>query len=119
MKDQIPLEGLAFNLLNTKGIVPSGDKKDSQLREACSELESMFIYYLLKEMRETVPKDGLFSGGKTEQMYTSFFDIQLANEIAAKRSIGISSILFDQMKSSAEKNDGAELKNKNGSPVGK
>lgn len=119
MKEQISLEALAPSLLNTKGIGASGDKKDSQLKEACSELESMFIFYLLKEMRESVPKDGLFSGGKTEQMYTSFFDIQLANEIAAKRGIGISSILLDQMESPAEKIDGAETNNQDDSSGGK
>ena len=112
MTDQISLRGITPSLLNSKVIGDSGDKKNSQLKEACTELESLFIYSLLKEMRETVPKDGLFSGGKTEEMYTSFFDIQLANEIAAKRGIGISSIVLDQMDRSAEKKEGGETKDK-------
>jgi len=35
---------------------PSPDADPAKLKEACSELESLFIYYLLKEMRASVPK---------------------------------------------------------------
>jgi flagellar protein FlgJ len=69
----------------------------AQSKEACSELESLFIYYLFKEMRATIPKSGFISGGIAEDVYTSMLDQQLARELAFKGGIGISSLLFDQL----------------------
>jgi Rod binding domain-containing protein len=101
MTDQISLQNVPLSFSNLKNVGHSDDQTHRRMKEACSELESLFIYYLLKEMRETVPKDGLFSGGKTEEMYTSMFDIQLAKEIAMKRGIGISSIVLNQVEKGA------------------
>ena len=80
------------------GKAPSPCKSDARrLKEACCELESLFINYLLKEMRETIPKSGFISGGKAEEIYTSMLDSQLAKEMASGKGIGLSSIIFDQL----------------------
>ena len=97
MPDQIPFASVPLDAVTMSTPYSSSDKDPSRLKEACSELESLFIYYLLKEMRATVPKSGFISGGKTEEMYTSMLDLQLAKEIASKREIGISSALLDQL----------------------
>ncbi len=68
-----------------------------QLKRACSELESVFIYYLLKEMRATIPKSDFLGGGYSEEMYTSMLDLQLSREIASKKGIGLSSALLNQL----------------------
>lgn len=75
----------------------SSVNSDLKLEEACSELESLFIYYLLKEMRATVPKSGFISGGRAEDLYTSMLDSQLANDLSKKGGIGLSSLLRDQL----------------------
>ena len=77
----------------------SGKKKASQqqLKRACSELESIFIYYLLKEMRATIPKSDFLGGGYSEEIYTSMLDLQLSREIASKKGIGLSSALLNQL----------------------
>jgi len=36
----------------------SSDNKNAELKETCCELESLFINYLLKEMRQTIDKSG-------------------------------------------------------------
>jgi len=82
----------------------AGDEKEQQaLKNACSEFEALFMNYLLKEMRNTVPKSGFISGGKAEELYTSMLDSQMAREIALKRSIGLSSFFLGQLE---EKNGG-------------
>lgn len=75
----------------------SSGKANSQLKKACGEMESLFVYYLLKEMRSTIPKSGFMSGGKAEEVYTSMLDEQLAKELSSKRGIGLSSILLEQL----------------------
>ena len=70
-----------------------------QLKEACAELESLFIFYLLKEMRATIPKTGLISGGRAEEIYTSMLDSEISKEMASQRGIGISSLILDRLES--------------------
>jgi flagellar protein FlgJ len=73
------------------------DRNDPQLRKACSELESLFIAYLLKEMRTTIPKSDFINGGRAEEIYTSMLDSEMARDLSAKGGIGLSSILLDQL----------------------
>ena len=70
-----------------------------QLKEACAELESLFISYLLKEMRATIPKTGLISGGRAEEIYTSMLDTEISKEMASQRGIGLSSLFLDRLES--------------------
>jgi len=81
-----------------------------ELKEACSELESLFIFYLLKEMRATIPKTGLISGGRAEEIYTSMLDSQLSKEMASQRGIGLSSLILDRLKSRPGEVEGKNTK---------
>ena len=83
----------------------SADKDPQKLKQACSELESLFVYYLVKEMRATVPKSGLFGGGSAEDIYTSMLDLQLSKDIAERRGIGISKALFERLYNNVDKSD--------------
>jgi len=74
-------------------------KNPDQLKETCSELESLFIFQLLKEMRATIPKTGLISGGRAEEIYTSMLDSQIAKEMASQRGIGFSSLILNRLES--------------------
>ena len=81
----------------------AGDDKERQaLKNACSEFEALFMNYMLKEMRDTVPKSGFISGGKAEELYTSMLDSQMAREISLKRSIGLSSFFLGQLEEKQE-----------------
>jgi len=73
------------------------DQRDVQLKEACCELESLFINYLLKEMRQTIDKSGFISGGRAEEIYTSMLDTHMAKQLAHKGGIGLSSIFMEQL----------------------
>ena len=79
------------------GKVSSSRKGDAQLKKACFELESLFINYLLKEMRATIPKSEFIGGGKAEEIYTSMLDSQLAKEMTSGGGIGLSPLLYDQL----------------------
>jgi len=87
------------------GSRPASGKSSSQLKEACSELESLFLYYLFKEMRATVPKTGFISGGKAEEIYTSMLDFRLAKELSHKGGIGLSSLLLEKLEGDPKHNE--------------
>mgnify|MGYP001818945301 FL=1 len=74
--------------------MPESSITDSKgLDEACAEFESLFIYQLLKEMRESIPDDGYFGESTQSKTYTSMFDIEIARNISNKRCNGLSDFL--------------------------
>ena len=76
---------------------PAADQTDPKLRAACSEMESLFINYLFKEMRATIDKSGFISGGRAEEIFTSLRDVELSREISGAGGIGLSAVLLEQL----------------------
>lgn len=75
----------------------AADQADPQLRAVCTEMESLFINYLFKEMRATIDKSGLISGGRAEAIFTAMLDVELSREISSAGGIGLSAILLEQL----------------------
>lgn len=73
------------------------DQQGSELQNACSEMESLFIQHLLKEMRATIHKSGFISGGRAEEIYTSMLDAEVAAKISTRGGIGLADLLFQQI----------------------
>lgn len=69
----------------------------NELEKICSEFESLFIYHLLKTMRNTIPKSGFIGGGRGQEVYTSMLDQHLSGNISRQRGIGIASALMRQI----------------------
>jgi len=67
------------------------------LSKACAEMESLFIYHLLQEMRAAVPKEGLLHGGMGEEVFTSLMDGEMARTIALERGLGLARMLESQL----------------------
>jgi flagellar protein FlgJ len=72
-------------------------KNDPQLREACVQMESLFIHHLIKEMRATIHKSGFISGGRAEEIYRSMLDAETAVNISKTRGIGLAEMLLHQL----------------------
>lgn len=75
----------------------SGDQKNPELRDACLQMESLFIHHLMKEMRATIHKSDFISGGRAEEIYTSMLDAETAKKISAKGGIGLAKMLLHQL----------------------
>ena len=72
-------------------------KNDPRLHAVCAEMESLFINYLIQEMRATIDKSGFISGGRAEEIFTSMLDVELSRKISAAGGIGLSAILLEQL----------------------
>lgn len=72
-------------------------KKSEKMQKACQDFESLFLHYMMKEMRQTVPQDALFGGGQAESLYTSMLDAEVAKKISSQRGMGLAPILFQQL----------------------
>lgn len=94
--------------LNVQNV--SGQTKDTEItskqnqadlqkiKKACQDFESIFTYYLLKTMRQTVPKGtgaGSMSGKDT---YNMIMDQKVAEDLSRKgNGLGLQKILFEQL----------------------
>ena len=75
----------------------AGNRTDPQLRDACREMESLFINYLFKEMRATIDKSDFISGGRAEEIFTSMLDVEHSRNISTAGGIGLAAILLKQL----------------------
>jgi flagellar protein FlgJ len=82
---------------------PTGREMDPEsrkvLEKTCSDFESIFIYQLLQELRKTVPKDGLLSGGGSiNSTYDTVVYQKVAQDLAERGGgIGVREMLFNQI----------------------
>jgi Rod binding domain-containing protein len=76
----------------------SGDKSRqaefAKLKKSCEQFESLFIYYMLKTMRDSSEKSSLFGDGLGSEMYTQLFDEGLADKMAESGPFGIGDMLM-------------------------
>jgi flagellar protein FlgJ len=86
----------------------AAEPDDRQLKAACQEMESLFVNHLFKELRATVDKSGFISGGRAEEIFTSMLDVELSRKISATRGIGLSEILFEQLRDKSVKRRGSD-----------
>lgn len=71
---------------------------DEPLRaKAAQQLASLFIFQLLQEMRKTIPKSGLWDGGRAQEIYEEMLDERLADMIATNGQLGIASMIHQEL----------------------
>ena len=73
-----------------------GQSEEKKAREACEGFEAVFIGQMIKEMRKTVPKDGLLHG-KHEDEYVSMFDAEFAKTLTKQGGIGLADFMQRQL----------------------
>jgi len=77
--------------------VPAGGKDSERLKQACEDFESIFVDFMLQQMRRTVPENALFGGGHAEQIYTSMMDSELSKSISHQRGLGLADQMYRQL----------------------
>jgi flagellar protein FlgJ len=76
--------------------------KDAKLRQACADFESIFVNYILRSARKTLPQQGLFHDTHEGKIYESMMDEQMARSVARGRGLGLGELLYDQLKKHGE-----------------
>jgi flagellar protein FlgJ len=83
------------------GAPGAGAAEESRLKAVCEDMEALFVHHMLSEMRKTVAKSGLIDGGRSEEIYTSLMDAELAKEMAHSGGLGLSAVLEEQLRGAA------------------
>jgi len=77
---------------------PLRDLPKQDIERVASEFESLFIYYLLKAMRETIIKSTLLGNTRGEEIYRAMLDEELAKSIARAGGIGLRELILQSLK---------------------
>ena len=73
------------------------EKSKAKLSKAVKEFQSLFVGYLLKAMRSTIPKAEGGEGGFGGDIMEGMFDMELARHVSNNGSFGIGEMLYKQM----------------------
>jgi len=79
----------------------SVENDDTAIQKTCQQFEAFFIYYLLKVMRQSIPKTNIIDGGRGEEIYQSLMDQEMANKLASSGGIGLAGLLLDRLRPSS------------------
>lgn len=94
----------------------SGDPR--RVEDACREFESLFIYRLLRELWNTIPKGGALAEGVGAGAYRDMYQMELARYVAKNGGIGLADMLVAQLAArAAPQPDGAGGKEEDGAGV--
>ncbi len=72
-------------------------QEDKELREACQEFESIFLYQMIRAMRATIPRSDFFGSSYGRDVFESMLDEQYAQEMSQTESIGLGELIYQQL----------------------
>lgn len=68
-----------------------------KLKETAQQFEAIFIQQMFKEMRRTIPQDGLIPRGNADEVYTQMQDLEAAKITAQQGGIGLAELMMQQL----------------------
>jgi flagellar protein FlgJ len=102
----VNVEGL--NHLREMGHAKDAEQRRAALKQAAKEFESVFMYQVVKAMRQTVPKGGLVEKGEGEEIFEGMLDEEWAKKLTSRGGPNsLSEVLYRQLSRAAglEKKD--------------
>lgn len=74
------------------------EQDEKKLKNACRDMEAMFIYKMLQQMRATVPESGYLEKGPAEKIYRDMLDEEYSKIMASgSGSFGLKEMLYRQL----------------------
>ncbi len=67
------------------------------IEEVAKQFESIFMHQVFKSMRQTLPKDGMMSGGFGEDIFTDMLDQEYAGMAIQNQSMGLAATIAEQL----------------------
>lgn len=74
----------------------AADATSEQIAKVASDFESLFASQLLKELRQTLEPDSLFSGDSGD-IYGGMFDLFLGQQISRDGGLGLSRVIREAL----------------------
>ena len=74
---------------------------NKKLMDACKGFETMFLDIMYRQMRQTVPKNGLFGHDNTDDILESMRDTAMVEKMADAGGIGLAKTFYEQLQRDA------------------
>ncbi|MFO7812189.1 MAG: rod-binding protein [Pelovirga sp.] len=74
-----------------------GQQDPVRLKELAQEFEAIFIQQMYKEMRSTIPDDGLIPRTNAEDTFIQMQDLEVAKATARQGGIGLAEMMMKQL----------------------
>ena len=62
---------------------------NAEIDEAAKQMESLFMTLVVKELRKTIPGNGMFGSGPGSEIYEGFFDTALGEALSSGTGTGL------------------------------
>lgn len=76
---------------------PGAERQKQKLMEACRDMESLFVAKMLKEMRNSVPKNEWIHGGQAEEIFEDMLYDEYSKSISNNSNLGIANMLYREL----------------------
>ncbi|HZJ83384.1 MAG TPA: rod-binding protein [Clostridia bacterium] len=75
------------------------NQDDEALKQVCKDFESIFLSIMFKEMKKTLPEDGLIEKSAGTKIFEDMYTEELSKEVAnTYEGLGIADMLYNQFK---------------------
>ncbi len=75
----------------------AAQQNPARLKELVQEFEAIFIQQMYKEMRRTIPDDGLIARTNAEDTFLQMQDLEAAKSTARQGGIGLAEMMLKQL----------------------
>ena len=89
---------LATKSVNDKNIRLLQNKNNNDLEAVADQFESLFVYQMLKQARQSKLADGIFSS-EAQETFQNMLDIEYSQILSNKSNFGIANALINQFQS--------------------
>lgn len=72
-------------------------QQQERLKTVCKDMESVFINYLLTQMRKTVPESSLLGHSNQQKIMESMLDSEMAKKMSTAGGIGLADMIYRQL----------------------
>ena len=86
-----------IHLIQEKSNITSTEDRTAELKKVCKDFESIFVAQILKTMRSSIEKSGMFEENTGADIYQSMFDMELSKKIADANGIGLADMLVKSL----------------------
>jgi len=81
---------------------------EENLKKVCSQFEAIFLSYLFRQMKKTIPESGFLKEEFSSKIYEEEFYDTIAEKVAEAGCLGLAKILFNQLKNRIKEKSGGE-----------
>jgi len=99
IEQKIQNNSTEFKSLLNNAIAKNNDKPvDKKLMDVCIEMESLFVYQMLKEMRKTIHKENdLLYGGMAQEIFEDMLYNEYSLQMSKTANFGLAKTLYEQL----------------------